>query len=113
MGLQQLGEAAQGRAEHRDTGRHRLDRGVGRELVVAGGHQDGGGPGQQPGQALPVHPPDEVHLAARAPPDQLELLLERALAGHNQGHARGRRRHDRGVDALLGRQPRRHERVRA
>ena len=109
----QLGQAAEARAHHRHPGGHRLERGVRRELVVARRHDECARPGEQLVHERAVRAAHELDRRAQPARERGELPLCRPLPGDPQRHTGGRRRLDRRVDALLGGQPRRHERVAA
>ena len=86
----ELGRCAERRHEHRHAGRHRLERGVAGELVIARGQQQHRRRGELAAELLAIEPAEEAHRGAEPPGQLLELLAQRPLASDVQRHRRAR-----------------------
>ena len=111
VGAEHLGQSTHRRGHHGHPLCHRLQGRVGRELVVARGHEHRSGTAEQSANALGVHLAEELDLAPGAGSQRLEPGAIGPVTGHAQRYAGPGGGIDRHVDALLRREPRRHQRV--
>jgi hypothetical protein len=101
----ELGHTAAARGRHRHPGAHRLQHRERRELVAARAEHERGGAPEQRWHVDARHAAEQLDGSFQAVDERRQLGGGRSLAGDPERHARQRRRLDREVEPLLGRQP--------